>query len=406
VLSLSLLGFSGVACDGGPSSQSDDVVNVPNSDIERQSIGNCWLYATASWVEAIHLIRTGEQFDASQSYWTYWHWYGQIVEGYNDEISTGGSESVSFQIIRERGLMAEADFVPEDAQAEMSSRQHSALDAINQELKSGRLATSTARSNRKLVRQVLDEAWGLSDDVRKQLDTAFGTTGKRTYLTSATAKGTKIIRAKDFQVRYSERKTNPSAATVKDTTLKVAVDEWKTGYYPYSATDRRNFQIRVQKAMNDGQPMMISWSVDFNALESSAGPLQGSFNLDTLKRMGGPGHQGGHMTVLEDYEAVTKDFGTLKAGVTLDPTNATDKAKLDAALLPSTTVKFWRIKNSWGAFRDDRSSAPGMPGFHDLYTTYLEGPITWCPDVEGTKTASNCTGKETPWESVVFPPGY
>jgi len=112
------------------------------------------------------------------------------------------------------------------------------------------------------------------------------------------------------------------------------------------------------------------------------------------------------MTVLEDYEVVTKDYGTLKAGVTLDPSKPEDKAKLDAALLPSSTVKFWRIKNSWGAFRDDRSSAPGMPGFHDLYTTYLDGPITWCPDVEGAKTTSNCTGKETPWENVILPPGY
>src|SRR5262245_36491783 len=87
-----LLGF-GVACDSDSGSQTGDVTNVPNSDIERQSIGNCWIYATASWVEAIHLIATQETFDASQSYWTYWHWYDQIVEGFNDEIETGGSES-------------------------------------------------------------------------------------------------------------------------------------------------------------------------------------------------------------------------------------------------------------------------------------------------------------------------
>ncbi len=405
-LSASLLGLATLsgACDSGPGSESSDVVDTPNTDVERQSIGNCWLYATASWVEAIHLMATGEKFDVSQSYWTYWHWYGQIVEGYNDEISTGGSEGVSFQIIRERGLIAEADFVPEDALSEMSSRQSSALNKINAELKSGRLSTSAARSDRKLVRQVLDEAWGLNADVRAMLDKAFATTGKKTFLTNASSKDSKIIKAKDFQVRYNDRKSG--TPTVKNTTLKVAVDDWKTAYYPYSANDRRNFQIRVQRAMNDGQPIIITWSVDFNAMESGTGAYQGSFNLDTLKRLGGPGRQGGHMTVLEDYEVVTKDYGTLKAGVTLDPSKPEDKAKLDAALLPSSTVKFWRIKNSWGAFRDDRSSAPGMPGFHDLYTTYLDGPITWCPDVEGAKTTSNCTGKETPWENVILPPGY
>jgi hypothetical protein len=150
----------------------------------------------------MHLSRTGEAFDISQSYWTYWHWYDEVINGFGDEIETGGSEGVSFQIIRERGLMAEADFIPEDSVSEMSSRQSTALDKMNAELKTGgRLDTASKRSNRKLVRQVLNDAWGLSEDVKKQLDTAFGTTGKRTYLTSATAKGTKIIRAKDFTVR-------------------------------------------------------------------------------------------------------------------------------------------------------------------------------------------------------------
>ncbi|NUP14215.1 MAG: hypothetical protein HOW73_49910 [Polyangiaceae bacterium] len=408
LLAASVLGLSAFTngCDGGPASQSDDITDIDHTDVERQSIGNCWLYATASWAESLHKIATDEAFDVSQSYWTYWHWYDQIVEGFNDEIETGGSEDVSFQIIRERGLMAEADFIPEDAVGEMSNRQASALDKINTELKSGRLSTSTARTNRKLVRQILDEAWGLGTGVRTQLDTAFGTTGKRTYLTTATFKGTKIVRAKDFKVRYAERNTDATKPTYKDTTLKVAVDEWETAFYPSSKTSRRDFQIRVQKALHDGQPVIITWDVDFNAMESGTGALQGSFNLDTLKKAGRAGRQGGHMTVLEDYDAITTEFGELKAGVTLDPAVPADKAKLDAALLPSTTVKFWRIKNSWGAFRDDRSSAPGFPGYHDLYQTYLDGPITWCPEVEGTKSSSNCRGSTNPLSNVILPPGY
>lgn len=408
LLSASLIGFAALsgACDDGTGAQTDDVVDTPNTEVERQSIGNCWLYATASWAEAINLMATGEEFDISQSYWTYWHWYDEVTTGYGDEIQTGGSESVSFQIIRERGLMADADFIPEEANIEMSSRQASALEKMNQELSSGRLATSKARTNGKLVRQVLDEAWGLSPEMRTMLNTAFGTTGKRTFLTSATKTGTTILRAKDFKVRYSERRTDPSVATVKDTTLAVAVDEWRTAYYPYSDSSRRDFQIRVQKALHDGQPMIITWDVDFNAMESKPGLLQGSFNLDTLEGAGRPGSQGGHMTVIEDYEVLTEEFGELKAGVTLDPSSPDDKAKLDAALLPSSTIKFWRIKNSWGALRDDRSSAPGFPGFHDLYQTYLDGPIQWCPSVEGTKSADNCRGTTEPLGNVILPPGY
>jgi hypothetical protein len=161
----------------------------------------------------------------------------------------------------------------------------------------------------------------------------------------------------------------------------------------------------VQKALHDRQPVMITWDVDFNAMENSDPLLRGSFNMTTLKRLGA-GRQGVHMTVLEDYEAVTTGFGTLKAGVTLDPTIATDKAKLDAALLSTTSVKFFRIKNSWGALRDDRAAAPGFPGYHDLNLDYLNGPIAFCPDVEGTKTSSNCSAKEVPLESVMLPPGY
>lgn len=402
LLALSALSISG--CDN-TDSNADNITDVPQSTVERQSIGNCWIYATASWVESMHLTATNEEFDVSQSYWTYWHWYDEILGGFlNDEMETGGSEDVSFEIIRKRGLMSEADFIAEDSIAEMSSRQKSALNTINMELKSGRLSTETARTNKKLVRQVLNEAWQLKPEVVTQLDKAFGTTGTKTFKTTASSSGTKIIKAKDFKVAYNERKTDPNKATLKNTTLKVAVDEWRTAFYPSSTNERRNFQIRVQKALHDRQPVIITWMVDFNAMEGGTGPMQGSFNLDTLKRSGAAGHQGGHMTVLEDYQAVTKEFGELKAGVTLDP--VADKAKLDAALLPSTTITFWRIKNSWGAFRDDRSSAPGFPGYHDLYQSYLNGPIGWCPDAPEPHTSKNCTGSTVPWENVVLPPGY
>ncbi len=405
LLTASFLTLAAVGCDS-TSSEESNITDVPQTDVERQSIGNCWLYATASWMESMHLSATGEAFDTSQSYWTYWHWYDEITQTRGNEIETGGSESVSFDIIRRRGIMREADFIAEDSVAEMSSRQSSALNKMNAELKAGRLKTSKQRGNHKLVRQVLNDAWGLSSDVKSQLDKAFGTTGKKTFLTTSSASGTKIIRAKDFPVRYTERETNPNAPTVVDTTLDVAVDQWSTEFYPFNASSRRNFQIRVQKALHDRQPVIITWLVDFNAMESGESAKRGSFNLETLAAAGAAGRQGGHMTVFEDYEAITKNLGTLKAGVTLDPAKAADKAKLDAALLSDTKISFWRIKNSWGAFRDDRASAPGFPGYHDLYQTYLDGPITWCPDVEGTKTSENCFGSAEPWENAILPPGY
>jgi hypothetical protein len=151
--------------------------------------------------------------------------------------------------------------------------------------------------------------------------------------------------------------------------------------------------------------VLMVWNVDFNAMASGTGPLQGSFNMTTLNEAGRPGSQGGHMTVLEDYEASTEQYGVLKAGVTLDPKNAADKAKLDAALLPSTSLRFLRIKNSWGALNEAATSAPGFPGYHDLTMEYLDGPIAWCPDAT-SKDPATCTAKETPWTHAILPPGY
>jgi hypothetical protein len=125
--------------------------------------------------------------------------------------------------------------------------------------------------------------------------------------------------------------------------------------------------------------------------------------MATLRAAGKAGSQGGHMTVLEDYQVMTEEFGLLKAGVTLDPSNPDDAAKLDAALLPGSVLQFLRVKNSWGALSDPRTEGAGFPGYHDLYLEYLNGPITWCNDGE---KGESCSGSATPFQEVVLPPGF
>jgi hypothetical protein len=403
-LPLLALAAAATGCgDAGFGSETSDITDVKHTPVERQSIGNCWLYAQASWIESMNYTATGEAFDVSQSYWTYWHWFDQIRDGWSDKIETGGSQWVANGIIRERGLMAELDFVAEDATNEMSFRQKSALDAVNLELDSGRLSSSAARADGALVRDVLDEAWGLSGELVGELDAVFGEDGGRTLDESADPSGSTVIAAEDFPVAYTARKNGVTVP--RSTHLGTAMSEWRTASYPSSATTRRSFQIRVQRALHDRQPVVITWNVDFNAMENGQNELRGSFNLKTLANAGGPGRQGGHMTVLEDYEAVTQAYGVLAAGVTLDPSKPEDAKKLEAALASSTTLRFFRIKNSWGSLRDDRAFAPGFPGYHDLYSDYLNGPIRWCPSVDN-KTTENCTSKATPLRNVILPPGY
>ena len=266
---LALSSFAVAGCgEESTDSQSNDVGDAKNSKVERQAIGNCWLYATASWAEGLHIWATGQEPDLSQSYWTFWHWYGEIVDGAAwTEISTGGNTWTAHDIIRNRGLMMEEDFVAEDVTSEMSSRQSSALAKINEEIKTGRLKSSSSRNDEKLVLTVLMDAWQLKPEVREQIIQVFGEDASQTLAYGGDTTGTKIVAAKDFPVAYPERETDPSTPTIRETNLEEAMGEWKTVRYPSNASARRDFQIRVQKTFHDGVAAVVTWDVDFNAME-------------------------------------------------------------------------------------------------------------------------------------------
>lgn len=396
---------AGLACEPVETTGEQNVVDIDHTGVERQYIGNCWVYAQASWVEAMNKAATGTEFDVSQSYWTYWHWWDQIVFEDVAAIETGGNETIANKIIEWRGLVSEADFVPEDAVDEGSKRQAQALPFMDKELKEGRLKTKEARKNRKLVRQVLNEAWELKPEIVKWMNSAFGADGSKTFLSKASAKGSPIIRAADFPVRYTDGAIpGLTEAVVRDTHLLEAMAEWTSASYPEDPMEQRHFQIRVQRALHDGNPVTMSWSVDFNAMDDAA-PRRGAFHLAKLKEAG-TGKQGPHMVVVEDYQVKTRDFGVLPAGVVIDPSTSDGQKKLDAALKPSSELEFFRVKNSWGALRDDRSFVPGFPGYHDLYVDYLNGPIKWCPDVSAPKTDANCSETTRPLQSVRIPLSY
>jgi len=396
-LALSTFGAGCAAESSGSATTNDEneIVDVPQTDVERQSIGNCWLYSHASWIESMHLSATGVKFDVSQSYWTYWHWFDQVAGGFTDKISTGGNWQTANNIVRKYGLMAEADFIRADTTQEMSTKQKQALEAMNASLKSGALADPAARRDKKILRAELDKAWGLTPEQSAELNKVFGDNVTKTLDRSASAAGSKIIPAKSFAVQFT---TGPGTAPRKST-LDVAQATWRQTFFNGS----RQFYQRVQRALHDRQPIIITWFVDFNALAND-GPKKGGFNIETLDEKGS-GSQGGHMTLLEDYEATLADGTVLKAGVTLDPTK--DAALLARALEPSTKIEFLRVKNSWGTSRPDRAFAPGMPGYHDLYVNYLNASIPQCEEkADGTTDTENCPFNTTPLQNVVLPPGY
>jgi hypothetical protein len=388
---------------GEEGASTDDITQLDHTKVKRQSIGNCWIYASASWVEALNKRATGTEANVSESYWTYWHWFEQLASARTlTEISTGGSYGTIAGLIDRYGLMLEADFVQAESESEMSNRQSSALAAINESLKNGALKDPAVRRDRAKVRAELDKAWGLDRAVVGRLDAVFGPgvtkTLDRSYVRNRP--GNTVIRARDFDAAVYDFTTN----TVKKVKLQDAIgtgSSWSRSgpnafheeNYPSSADGRRKFQIAVQKSLHAGVPVIISWKVDFNALTQSS-----QFSKAELDRRG-PGRQGGHMTVMDDYQVKLSDGRVLKAGESATPD------LLTRALDPRATVEFFRVKNSWGAIRPDRWSDAAKPGYHDLLMTYLNGPIKECVERDGHSDPTNCPGSVTPWWDAVLPAG-
>lgn len=395
VLMVCACGVSEVTVDGNENddalmSERQDIVDVAQTPAKRQSIGNCWIYATASWAESMTMTRTGQSRNFSETYWTYWHWFDQISGGAST-ISTGGNFSTVKRIITTYGVMEEGAFLPEEASAEMSSRQASALTAINQSLSTGALSTAAARRNRTLVRKELDRVFGLRPQLVTELDTVFGAEVRRA-IGSYTGTSALISRPESISVSY----ISSANGAVKNTTLRTALTDWTESYYPSStasAATRRAMQKRFQRAMHAKVPVMLTWFVDFNSLNSN-----GQFAAKPTT----PGKQGYHMTVAEDYEATNvPTFGTLAAG-----TVETRPEALSAALNDATQLKFIRTKNSWGTFRADRGFVTGFPGYHDLHFAYLNGPVKQCREKNGTTDTTDCPWNITPLVSFIMPKGF
>ncbi|MBS2015206.1 MAG: hypothetical protein JST00_20120 [Deltaproteobacteria bacterium] len=395
------------ACSSTPSTStgSDDVVTLPHSEVKNQSIGNCWLYATGSWLEALHKGATGEELNLSESYWSYWHWYLQILwsadEGPNNsyadlkEVQTGGFFWMASHIMKNMGAMKEGDFIPEEATSGTSRRQSTALAAINRSLREGVLKDKAARANMDLLRKEMDAAWQLSPEVSARLDAAFGRSLDKTPDMSDYALH-KVISPTKLEVMTVDATTHTKSKTMLSDVLPSAVDgvpdgrlAWKEVAYPADPAGRRAFLKRAQRALHDGLPPLLTFTVDFAA-------MRGSTFADVPAS---PGRQGGHMVAMSDYQIENvPGFGTLKAGV-----DETRREALEAALADDAKIVFLRVKNSWGP--TGAGAEFSVSGHYDLYMKYLDGPIKNCLQADGSSDNQNCRD-ETPFTSLVFPAGY
>jgi hypothetical protein len=409
---------------------TDPIVDIAETWVRRQTIGNCWLYATASWAEAINKATlpaddpmpdgavtsviipadagdagyTGPEpwrpsgYNMSESYWTYWHWFDQLANGQNstDAITTGGFYATAAEIINRYGVMKEIDFIAAEKWFESSPTQKRALAYMNESMKNGALKDRAARRDRALVRSELDKAYELDADHIAKMDAVFGRTVTRTLDRSQqiNTRNSNILRARDIPVILRDPTTKqPVQKTLQDAIGSRGQGRfaWRTTYYPSGASQRRQMLIRMQKALHDKQPVIISWRVDFNAVNP-----QGQFLAPPEE----PGSQGGHMVLVDDYQINdVPNFGTLLAGK-----NETRSDALTAALSPAAKIEFLRVKNSWGTSRADQSIVVG--GYHDLYMNYLNGPMKNCvQNPEGTDSTDDCFD-DTPLNALILPAGY
>ncbi len=349
------------------------VTDVAHTQSKRQSIGNCWLYAAASWLESMELAYSNQTINVSESYWTWWHFYNQIVNNpYLEKLETGGSWNIARSIVQQRGFVMEEEFIPEESDQEMSIRQMQAEERINWELVYGGLKDPRERT---------------PENVRKVLDAAFETNMASAESLARRAEEVPLDRAEDGRV-----------LSLRDLISTRSPYGWREIYFPQvygknTLPDRRTelarkaLWKRVFRALNDRQPVVISLMIDFNALNTR----DGSFTGERLTSKG-MGSQGGHLIVAEDY-TVTDVPGLGRIG--RGDVSPELKEKALEGMIESLVVK-----NSWGSNRPDRGIRNGITTFD---RRYLESQFPWKLDSDDPEAGVEWY---TTLSSFVLPAGY
>ncbi|MDB5212929.1 MAG: hypothetical protein JWO86_856 [Myxococcaceae bacterium] len=398
----------------------DPLVDIPVSSIrDQKETGNCWLYATTSWVESIELAALREQQHTtavkappplSISYFDYWDWFSTITSGgvtstvaktiREDQLDAGGSWGAAVELIARRGLVRAADFNGGAGIMKDADLTNAALDAITTSLLSGPLATKAARKDGTLVRHELDKAFGLSTVMKSALTAAFGADGSRGYDDGTATSAASILSAADLEVLAPRAGAASAIRPLSDLIGKRAAGDdpdqrtglyaWKVASYTHhSATATRAYFKRIQRALHAGVAVPISWFLADNGDPDGIGayktvPAAPAGAIDSVD----------HETLITDYEATNvPGVGTLHAGV--DATAAERTAALD----DSAKIVFFRVKDSY-ATRVVKKKRVTM---NDLYVDYLTGTVRVCP--ASAPTSPKCHDV-VPLEDVTLPPGF
>jgi len=365
-LSVALLATS-AACtrksDAPAPESAPGATHIDFASVKWQSIGNCWNYAVLGFVEA-HEYRTGKVYNFSnysESYITYRHAQDQLTSNLPlSAIETGGSFDGALELVRDYGLMHEADFIPEESDDPKSNRQKAAITELDAKLKSGEIKTPLTKAK---AIEILDAAFKVnlaavaSKIIPADKITVRGLDGADVPLSSFYTRAN-AHKWEDIDWGRFAHPRKPGTANEKESVL----------YSPTWDEIRDNDRKLVRssmRALNDGHAAMLSWLVEFGAMR------QGVFDKGNLK----PDYtsdSGLHMTAIVDYVATGIDPATGEEFLTpegLVPQEAKDLAAAHGEL------RHMIVKNHWGNGFDriDRTFwvRNGTSGYHRIEFDYL-----------------------------------
>lgn len=380
VLASTLLLSTACADPGMDGASKLDTTSVAHTPVKRQSIGNCWLYAASSWLESLLATSTGESQNVSESYWTYWDFYHKLLAGMRsapdaDDFSTGGTWGRATAIIDKYGWVAEDEFIPGDrsrADANMSVAQACAEAYLVKATKPGGHLYDDATRTSKTIKEELNKAFSCDGHFEVDIDKAYE---KRRDPQATALKNPKTGEEKALATWLAQWQD------IDNEIEEMYGSEGKKLPSLDAMTSFRELEQRIKRALNDHQPVALSFYVTFNAVDGD-----GLFNLDTLAASQSLGDGAGHLVVLSDYTVTNvPGVGTIGEG------DVSDELKAKAL---EGDLNYVVAKNSWGMNRADR---PWLSdGYSRISWDYLKGRYydekaeTFLPFLRG----------------VAFPPGY
>lgn len=400
IASLLLSGSLLNACGAQPSTSETKVTQVPKTIAKMQSIGNCWIYAMTGWLESLYLQAHRSNIDVSESYWTYWHWYEDIVAlrgDYKDyatmkikngqevfDVDTGGNWSIAAGIIQNHGFLFEHEFSSPEARDAKSVLQHDAkVNVAKALMEGGELQKAYQEDPAKfpeVLKAFMNKEFKVDIDLleKKAIQHL-----NETQLNSSRIVGTKVSLA--------ELVGNGAEAWRSISIVSKKVRNAKE----FSAADiahQDEVFRRVMTALNNGSPVVMSFRLYWEAFDDETQDNRRVFSYEPIRRIleSGeeldPEQQGGHMLMLTDYSveversrfseddlSAIKDklaesqFSASPEKVSLGFGNLDDKHKKTAADF-GKLIKL-EAKNSWGVTRFDRPLYDGKTDFTRDYLT-------------------------------------